>query len=72
MVPYLTHPWVIANAKLKAEGWAPAHTNADAIREALASLPSRDTRPAVVAGAGAAVVATGSLVWFRRRRRGRT
>jgi len=72
VVPYLTHPWAIANGKLKAEGWAPAHTNADAIREALASLPPRDARPAVVAGAGVAVVATGTLVWFRRRRRGRT
>ncbi len=68
VVPYLTHPWVIANDKLKAAGWAPTHTNADAIREALASLAPRDPRPAVVAGAGAVAVATGTVVWFRRRR----
>ncbi len=67
VVPYLTYPWVIANDKLKAEGWAPVHGNADAIREAVAALPPRDTRPAVVAGAGA-VVATGVVVAFWRRR----
>ena len=55
------YPWVIANDKLKAEGWAPVHGNADAIREAVAALPPRDPRPAVVAGAGA-VVATGVVV----------
>jgi hypothetical protein len=71
VVPYLTHPWVIANDKLKAAGWAPAHSNADAIREAVATLPARDARPAVVAGAGAAVLATGTVVLVRRRRRGR-
>ena len=39
VVPYLTHPWVIANDKLKAAGWVPAHTNVDAISEAVATLP---------------------------------
>jgi nucleoside-diphosphate-sugar epimerase len=67
VVPYLTHPWVIANDKLKAEGWAPVHGNADAIREAVAALPPRDTRPVVVAGASA-VVATGLVIAYRRRR----
>jgi len=70
VVPYLTHPWVIANDKLKAAGWTPAHTNADAIREAVATLPRRDTRPAVVVLA-AAVVAAGVVVVHRRRRRAR-
>jgi UDP-glucose 4-epimerase len=67
VVPYLTHPWVIANDKLKAEGWAPAHGNAEAIREAVATLPARDPRPAVAAGAGVVVVA-GVVVAYRRRR----
>ncbi len=71
VVPYLTDPWVIANDALKAAGWSPSHTNADAIIEALACLPRRDERPLVVAGA-AAVAATGTVVWFRRRRRART
>jgi nucleoside-diphosphate-sugar epimerase len=67
VVPYLTHPWVIANDKLKAEGWAPVHGNADAIREAVATLPGRDPRPAIVAGAIVAVTA-GAVVAYRRRR----
>jgi UDP-glucose 4-epimerase len=68
VVPYLTHPWVIANDKLKAAGWAPVHTNADAIGEAVATLPPRDRRPLIAAGA-TAVVATGVVVAYRRRRR---
>ena len=51
VVPYLVHPWVIANDKLKAAGWAPAHTNEEAIREARAS-----TLPPRAIGASGAVV----------------
>jgi UDP-glucose 4-epimerase len=69
VVPYLTHPWVIANDKLKAAGWAPVHDNTDAIREAVAALPPRDRRPAVVAGAGGALVLAGAVFVVRRRRR---
>ena len=69
VVPYLTHPWVIANDKLKAVGWTPTHSNADAIREAVAALAPRDPRPALAAGAGAVVFATGTMVLARRRRR---
>ena len=43
VVPYLVHPWVIANDKLRAAGWSARHSNADAIREALAALPPRRT-----------------------------
>jgi UDP-glucose 4-epimerase len=71
VVPYLTHPWVIANDKLRGVGWAPAHSNADAIREAVATLPSRDPRPALVACAGAVLLTTGTIVLVRRRRRTR-
>jgi UDP-glucose 4-epimerase len=67
VVPYLTHPWVIGNDKLKAEGWAPEHGNADAIREAVATLPPRDPRPAIAAGAGV-VVTAGVVVAYRRHR----
>jgi hypothetical protein len=71
VVPYLTHPWVVANDKLKAEGWTPTHSNADAIREAVATLPPRDVRPALIAGA--ALAATGvAVAVLRRRRRVRT
>lgn len=30
-VPYLVHPWVVANDKLVATGWAPTHTNEEAL-----------------------------------------
>ncbi len=69
VVPYLTDPWVIANDKLKAEGWTPVHSNADAILEAVASLPPRDRAPAAAAGAGAALVAIGAVVVVVRRRK---
>lgn len=29
--PYLVHPWVVANDRLRATGWAPAYTNEEAI-----------------------------------------
>jgi UDP-glucose 4-epimerase len=67
VVPYLTHPWVIANDKLKAAGWVPTHTNEDAIREAVATLPPRDARPLVVVAA-TAIAGTGVVVAYRRRR----
>jgi hypothetical protein len=71
-VPYLVHPWVIANDKLRTAGWAPRHTNADAIGEALATLPPRHVARtgAIVAAAGGAVVVagiTGARVRSRRR-----
>jgi UDP-glucose 4-epimerase len=69
VVPYLVHPWVIANDKLKAEGWAPRHGNADAIREAVASLPPRNATPLVVVGAGGLLIVVGTAVVVRRRRR---
>jgi hypothetical protein len=71
VVPYLVHPWVIGNERLRAAGWAPAHTNADAIAEGVASLPPRDNRPAIAAGAGGLLLVAGTAVALRRRRRQR-
>jgi nucleoside-diphosphate-sugar epimerase len=71
VVPYLEHPWVIDNARLRAAGWQPEHTNADAIAEAVASLPPRDNRPAIAAGAGGLLLVAGTAVALRRRRRRR-
>jgi nucleoside-diphosphate-sugar epimerase len=68
VVPYLVHPWVVANDKLRAAGWAPKRSNADAITEALTSLPPRHparTAALFATAAGAAVVAA---VGVRRRR----
>ncbi|MET0627648.1 MAG: NAD-dependent epimerase/dehydratase family protein [Acidimicrobiia bacterium] len=72
VVPYLMQPCVIGNDKLREAGWTPRHTNADAIAEALATLPPRHLARtgAIVAAAGGAVVVagiTGTLV--RRHRR---
>jgi nucleoside-diphosphate-sugar epimerase len=71
VVPYLAHPWVIDNARLRAAGWTPTHTNADAIAEAVAALPPRDNRPALVAGAGGLLLVAGTAVAVRCRRRKR-
>jgi hypothetical protein len=74
LVPYLVHPWVVANDRLRAQGWAPRHTNADAIAEAAAALASTgrgvDVRVlAAGAGAAGAAVLTTAIVVRRKRRR---
>ncbi len=70
IVPYLVHPWVIANDRLRAAGWAPQHTNEQAIREGVATLAS--TRggpdPRVIAGVAAGAVAV-TVVGYRVTRR---
>jgi len=70
VVPYLVHPWVVANDKLRAAGWAPRHSNADAISEAVGSLPPRHAaRTAVVLGAAALAVGALAITGARRRKR---
>jgi UDP-glucose 4-epimerase len=72
VVPYLLHPWVIANDRLEAAGWRPRHTNEEAILEGLDSLPPRPSPVRYAALAGAAVVFGGLAgVLLRRRRRSR-
>ena len=71
VVPYLAHPWVIANDKLKAEGWAPSRTNEDAIREALYALPPRRAKSGAIAAVVAAAACVAALRLRRRRRRAR-
>jgi nucleoside-diphosphate-sugar epimerase len=71
IVPYLVHPWVISNERLRAAGWSPAHGNADAIAEAVAGLPPRDPTPLLLAGAGSLVLVAGTAATLRRRRRRR-
>jgi UDP-glucose 4-epimerase len=71
VVPYLVHPWVVANDRLKAAGWRPARTNEEAIVEALDALPlpSRALRYVAAAGLAAATGVTVGLLIRRRRRR---
>lgn len=70
ITPYLAHPWVVANDRLKATGWAPAHTCEEAI---VAGAGREDTgtwrraaAAAVATGLGGAVA---GLVWRMRRPR---
>jgi UDP-glucose 4-epimerase len=75
MLPYFTHPWVVANDKLRAAGWSPRHSNEETVLACLegpqwdqTSGPSR--APWIAAAAtGAAVTAAGVVLLVRRRRR---
>jgi nucleoside-diphosphate-sugar epimerase len=75
---YLIHPWVVDTARLRAAGWKPSYTNAEAVRRHLADLSERD-RPrldpkaatAATAAAGAAVALVGTAALVRRARRRR-
>jgi nucleoside-diphosphate-sugar epimerase len=60
VVPYLVHPWVIANDTLKELGWSPVHSNEKAIRDGLASLPPPPSRARLFAFALG--VAVGSAI----------
>ena len=71
VVPYLLHPWVIANDRLEAVGWRPRHTNEEAILEGLDALPPRPSALRYAALAGAAVVFGGLAGALLRRRRRR-
>jgi hypothetical protein len=84
---YLVHPWVVDCGRLRAAGWSPRYTNAEAVADHLrAAEPKPDeTRseeraerrrgtPAVVGGAaaGAAVALVGTAALVRRARRRRS
>jgi nucleoside-diphosphate-sugar epimerase len=72
VVPYLVHPWVVANDRLRAAGWQPRHSNEDAVVEGLDSLPPPSHAIRYVAGAVLAATlgtAVGLLIRRRRRRR---
>jgi nucleoside-diphosphate-sugar epimerase len=71
VVPYLSHPWVIANDKLRATGWAPTRTNEDAITEALATFPPAARSASAVAAGVIGATAVAAVVIARRRSRAR-
>jgi nucleoside-diphosphate-sugar epimerase len=71
---YLMHPWVVDNAKLKATGWRPEHTNQDALAEALeANRPwvslgrARVRKDDLARGAAATLGVVGAMALVRRR-----
>jgi nucleoside-diphosphate-sugar epimerase len=78
VLPWAMHPWVIANDRLRAEGWEPAHTNEEAYVVTTAPGPldtlSPKRRQELALGAvGAAVAVAGvgaAALVARRLRRG--
>jgi nucleoside-diphosphate-sugar epimerase len=59
VLPYRMHPWVVANDRLRAAGWVPAHTNEEAYVEAepggpLAKVDPRRRQLISLAALGAA------------------
>lgn len=72
VVPLITHPWVVANDRLRATGWEPSASNEDALLATADSLATPPVWPWVVAGtATVAAAVLAEEVLRRRRRRGR-
>jgi nucleoside-diphosphate-sugar epimerase len=72
VLPYLVHPWVVANDRLKDAGWVPTYSNTEALL--LASFPEERNVVPWLVGAGAltaAAVGVGTAVgvrWLVKRR----
>lgn len=71
VVPYLTHPWVIANDRLRSLGWVPRHTNEETLVETADTVPRLPRHWIVVVGAAAGALGAVLLGLRARRRRGR-
>jgi nucleoside-diphosphate-sugar epimerase len=67
LVPYLMHPFVVANDRLKAAGWKPVHSNDEALLLA-SGVPDRSLLP-WLAGAGAVTAGAALGTWWLTRRR---
>ena len=68
VLPYLVHPWVIANDRLRAAGWVPRHTNEEAILLGSGAADSHGALPWVAAVAALLVGAAGATWWATHRR----
>lgn len=66
-LPYISQPWVIANDRLKAAGWAPRHTNEETIL--LSAPPDGSGALPWVAAVAAVVTGAGVATWWVTRRR---
>lgn len=76
LLPYTVHPWVIANDRLKADGWAPAASNEEAYvgahrAGAWATLSPRRRQEIALGASGVVLLgaAVGVMRLIRRRRR---
>lgn len=71
--PYVRYPWVVANDRLRAEGWEPTRTNdetyaAGTTAPLMASLGPRERQELALGLLGAAgVAASGGALWLRSR-----
>lgn len=75
VLPYLLHPWVVANDRLRAEGWTPRYSSEEAF-VAGAGVPrwqslSLGRRQAMILGAAAAAVGGGIAAGIAAYRRWR-
>jgi hypothetical protein len=76
LLPFTVHPWVIANDRLKADGWEPSSSNEEAYVAAhragpWATLSPRRRQELALGAAGTAAVGSVALaVAAVRRRRG--
>jgi UDP-glucose 4-epimerase len=75
LLPYTVHPWVIANDRLKADGWAPTSTNEETYvahhrASPWATISPRRRQELALAGSGVAIagVVAGAIALVRRRR----
>lgn len=73
ILPYVRHPWVVANDKLRAEGWIPAFSNEEAFIAgtpappwAVVSPKRRQELALGAAGAAAVALAGGAVALARR------
>jgi nucleoside-diphosphate-sugar epimerase len=67
-LPYLEHPWVVANDRLRNAGWKPQHTNEEALLLG-APPPGGAPLPWVAPVAATVLGAAGATWWLRRRSR---
>lgn len=74
MLHYLMHPWVLDNARLKAQGWQPARSNRETLMETLeahrgwVTLGRARVRKEALLRAAAAIGAVGTIALVRRAR----
>ncbi len=76
LLPYTVFPWVVANDRLRADGWVPAASNEEAFVAShragpWATLSPRRRQELALAVSGVAIVgaAVGVVALVRRRRR---
>jgi UDP-glucose 4-epimerase len=66
LLPYLVHPWVVANDRLRAEGWTPVHSNESAIAASLPLAPAPTARRRAVMTAALVAGTTGAGIGVAR------